>query len=169
MTLATTLLTTLLISYRVYTVSRDSLKCGSATRFSQIVELLVQSAALYSVATLAYAIASVIPSRNQSLGPLVGIQYTSSFYLFSAVSRSFVSGSAAQCQDLMQGVAPTIMSIRVAFMADKSQGSLASHVSALQFEAQGDDASNITSLSSTNNSGTTTGNINTRTHKLKPG
>ncbi|PPQ75261.1 hypothetical protein CVT26_014795 [Gymnopilus dilepis] len=152
LTLATTLLTTLLISYRVYMVCRDSLKCGSATRFSQIIELLVQSAALYSVATLAYAIASVIPSRNQSLGPLVGIQYTSSFYLFSA------------------GVAPTIMSIRVAFMADKNQGSLASHVSALQFEAHEDDPSNFTTFSSTNSSGTTAENINTRgTHKLKPG
>lgn len=82
MTFATTFVTTILIAYRIHSVSKQDVLQGSRTRFNHILEILVQSAAVYSLVALAYAIVGFIPftannfsvrnALNEYLGPFYG-------------------------------------------------------------------------------------------------
>ena len=65
MTLGSTLLTTLLIVYRIHSVVSQNAMHRTHSPFQNILDLVVQSAALYAVVCLLYAIEGALP---QSLG-----------------------------------------------------------------------------------------------------
>lgn len=90
-TFATTLVTTLLISYRIHSFSRqdDDLPRSSSTRIKHIIEILVQSAALYSMVAIAGAIISIVPD-NGGGSLLAARSNTYSFYLFTAVRFYYI-------------------------------------------------------------------------------
>ncbi|KAF8886624.1 hypothetical protein CPB84DRAFT_1964531 [Gymnopilus junonius] len=118
LTLGTSVITTLLISYRIYSVagSKDAFP-GSRRRFKHIVEILVESAAAYSAATIMLAIVSVLPQTSSAFAPLLGAQdMISVLYIFTA------------------GCAPTVMVARVA-LADKNTD-VPVHISAIQFQTK---------------------------------
>lgn len=81
---ATTLITTLLISYRIHSFFKEDLSNGFRSRFKHVVEILIQSAAAYSVVTIAFAVVSIIPTET-SVPVLDARSYTSSLYFFTAV------------------------------------------------------------------------------------
>ncbi|KAF8886673.1 hypothetical protein CPB84DRAFT_1850022 [Gymnopilus junonius] len=113
--LASTLATTILISYRINSFAKRNPFRNSRSRFKRIVEILVQSAAAYSLVIIAYAIASIIPTDTlESVN--AARSYTSIFYFFTA------------------GIAPTIMVARVLTMADGRQEILEISHSSLQFD-----------------------------------
>lgn len=89
-TFGTTLVVTFLISYRIHSTSKQNLpRGGSRLRFKHILEILIQSAAIYSLAAAASATATIIPlplESNGALRVLTAQVYTSSFYAFIAVS-----------------------------------------------------------------------------------
>ena len=95
MTLASTLLTTILIAYRIHSVAKNN-DMGPAKRnktFSNIGDLIVQSAAAYAFMSLIYAIAVVIPTSSDDvyltrIYPLVG--YVSLIFSFTAVRPFYV-------------------------------------------------------------------------------
>lgn len=89
-TLATTLATILLISYRILSFSKYVPSHGSTTRFRYIIDILIQSAAVYSVSTISLAVASII-CYSGSVALQEARNYTSTLYLFTAVSfRIFI-------------------------------------------------------------------------------
>ncbi|KAF9563379.1 hypothetical protein CPC08DRAFT_706086 [Agrocybe pediades] len=94
-TLFSTLLTTLLISYRIHsmTVHEDG-TIMSNTRFKHVVNILVQSAAAYSFVLVIYAAASVAGVRDATV-------FSFQFYM-----TCFCSFAA--------GIAPTVMIARLA-------------------------------------------------------
>ena len=61
-TLATTVTSTLLIAYRLYTVSKQEIRQNSRTLIQHIIEIVVHSAAAYSLAAAAQAIILIIPA-----------------------------------------------------------------------------------------------------------
>ncbi len=66
MTLGTTLLTTILIVYRIRSVMLLDRLHSKRSPFQNILELIVQSAAPYAVASLVYAIVGAIPITMES-------------------------------------------------------------------------------------------------------
>lgn len=62
MTLGTTLLTTLLIVYRIRSVMRRDGLHHTRSPFQNVLELIVQSAAPYAVACLLYATVGAVPA-----------------------------------------------------------------------------------------------------------
>jgi hypothetical protein len=58
----TTLVTTVLIAYRIYSVSKQQLP--SSRRFNNIIDIVIQSGTIYAFSQLAYAIAFVVPGSN---------------------------------------------------------------------------------------------------------
>jgi len=114
---ATTITTTLLISYRIYSVTRDS--PFSTTHLNRATEIVVQSGAVYACAIFIAALAAVIPDNG------------------SAASRVFALSSYATALLVpITGMAPTIMIARVswesAYNADPSNPNF--RVSNLQFQ-----------------------------------
>ncbi|KAF8886672.1 hypothetical protein CPB84DRAFT_1537540 [Gymnopilus junonius] len=92
MDLAITLSTTVLISYRINSFAKRNPFPESRSRFKRIVEILVQSAAAYSIVIIVYAITTIIPIDTlESIN--AARSYISIFYFSTA------------------GIAPTIMVI----------------------------------------------------------
>lgn len=84
-TFTTTIVSTVLIAYRIHTLQ------GSRKRFKHILEILVQSAAAYSVAEVAYAIVLVVHfpiNRHHIESWLAAYDYLGPFYFFIAVCIS---------------------------------------------------------------------------------
>lgn len=91
LTLGTTLVTTALISYRIHSVVNQDLSRGARTRFKNILEILIQSAALYVVVTLASAIVAVVSYPANNFLPLLGAQdYIDTFFIFTAVCACYL-------------------------------------------------------------------------------
>ncbi|KJA24254.1 hypothetical protein HYPSUDRAFT_39022 [Hypholoma sublateritium FD-334 SS-4] len=89
MTLGSTLLTTILIAYRIHSVAKSSTAAPTkrSRTYSNIGDLIVQSAAPYAFMSLIYAIAVVIPTSSDAvyltrIYPLVG--YVSLIFSFTA-------------------------------------------------------------------------------------
>ncbi|KAF8879998.1 hypothetical protein CPB84DRAFT_1851978 [Gymnopilus junonius] len=118
MTLASTLLTTLLIAYRIYSVSRQN-GLKSRRSFKNVMELIIQSAAAYALVSLLYAIEIVIPITNTNLVKIFPLEsYTDVIFSFTA------------------GVAPTVMVARVALSSGEDVDRTSNtRVSGLQFQA----------------------------------
>lgn len=86
MTLATTLATTLLISYRIHLVSKQDLPRSVRARLNHIIEILVQSAAAYSIVALASAITVVVPLTADNVAQVFAAEtYVSAVYAFTSV------------------------------------------------------------------------------------
>ena len=84
MTMASTLVTTLLIAYRIYLVSsQDGVKYSRS--FKNIIELIVQSAAAYAVVSLLYAIEIALPFKNNLTKIFPLESYTDVIFSFTAV------------------------------------------------------------------------------------
>lgn len=85
-TFTTTLMTTVLIAYRIHSISRRHVLKGTRPRLNHIFDILVQSAAAYSVATLPFAIVAVIPfTPNNFTIQAAANAYFGAFYSFTAV------------------------------------------------------------------------------------
>ncbi|PPQ90956.1 hypothetical protein CVT25_015682, partial [Psilocybe cyanescens] len=120
-TFACTLFTTLLIIYRIYPVTyREGGFSNTTQRFKFILDILIQSAALHSLTSLAYAIASVLPLDNTDNAALLSTQiYSSSLFFFIA------------------GAAPTVMVARIALSTTENPiVSKLTHISGLEFHGQ---------------------------------
>ncbi len=70
--LAVTLWTTVLIAYRIYSASKGILK-GRKYRFYRILEIIIQSSFIYSIALLADALLGTIPPRQSNFCVLAAI------------------------------------------------------------------------------------------------
>ena len=62
-----TLWTTTLIAYRIYSTSNHIIQKHSKTRFTNVLEILVQSSAMYSVILLANALLTAIPENSSNI------------------------------------------------------------------------------------------------------
>ncbi|KAF8876884.1 hypothetical protein CPB84DRAFT_1752311 [Gymnopilus junonius] len=115
MTVATTLVTTSLIAYRMHFFAKENVFDDTRSLLKYIVEVMVQSATVYSLATIPFATVSIIHTETHA-PVLVARYYTAAFYLFTA------------------GIAPTIMVARVALISEVSQVKVAmSSVSSMEF------------------------------------
>ena len=86
-TFATTLSATLLIAYRIYSTSKENMFGTTKRRVRKITEILVESAAIYSLAAVAQALTIVLPGTpNTELALDVASEYTSIIFLFVSVS-----------------------------------------------------------------------------------
>jgi hypothetical protein len=89
MSFGTTLVTTLLIAYRIYSASKQQLP--SSRRFNNIIDIVVQSGAIYAFSQLAYAIAGVLPGSIWFNTGIVAFQiYTT--VLNTAIAVRILSG-----------------------------------------------------------------------------
>ena len=89
---ATTLVTTVLIAYRIHSFCKQDLLDGSLTQFKHIVDIVIQSAVAYSAATAAFAIVSIIPNET-SVAVFNARSYTACLYVFTAVRASLYAAS----------------------------------------------------------------------------
>ncbi|PPQ73194.1 hypothetical protein CVT26_014799 [Gymnopilus dilepis] len=119
-TCATTLITTILISYRIYSMSRSILPKNSRMRFDHIVDILIQSAAVYTLSAIAFAIPAIFPDSDSNLTGLQAARmYRWTIFNFTA------------------GAAPTIMVARVILSPPPKAGvSTVSNLSTIQFHDQ---------------------------------
>ncbi|KDR71364.1 hypothetical protein GALMADRAFT_254141 [Galerina marginata CBS 339.88] len=113
--LSSSLLATLLIAFRIHSVSKQN--GGSKRRFRHIIEIVIQSAAVYSLALLILGVANAFSTFSptivvfESYGMLVAF--------------------------IITGIAPTIMVARVCLAADTSTDVSTIHnLSGLQFQGQ---------------------------------
>lgn len=67
LTLGLTLWTTILISYRIYSTSNNIIQKHSRTRFNNVLEMLIQSSAMYSLVLLANALSAAIPENSSNI------------------------------------------------------------------------------------------------------
>ncbi|KDR71346.1 hypothetical protein GALMADRAFT_144032 [Galerina marginata CBS 339.88] len=113
--LSSSLLATLLIAFRIHSVSKQG--GGPKRRFGHIIEIVVQSAALYSLALLILGIAGTITSNSLAMGGFVNF----------GVAVAFT----------VTGIAPTIMVARVCLAADTSTHVSTIHnLSGIQFQGR---------------------------------
>ncbi|KAF8880596.1 hypothetical protein CPB84DRAFT_1792461 [Gymnopilus junonius] len=90
-TIATTVLSTLLIAYRIHTVTRKQvIHRGSIAQFNHILEILVQSSAAYALATIALATSTNIPQAqgfdDKRFVPVISAEtYSTCIFLFTTV------------------------------------------------------------------------------------
>ena len=88
-TFAATLAATFLISFRIYRASAYEMPEKSRRHFKEIVDILVQSSFVYSMAALADAISLVVPqSTTNAAAWFAANQYIAVIFVFAAVSRS---------------------------------------------------------------------------------
>lgn len=89
MTFATTIISTFLIVYRIYLVSHQDFQSRSKYSFNTIIELAVQSAAVYAANAFVFAVAQLLVARPVvQLSFIVMEQYT--LTLLSALSVSIL-------------------------------------------------------------------------------
>ncbi|KDR71334.1 hypothetical protein GALMADRAFT_144024 [Galerina marginata CBS 339.88] len=113
--LSSSLLATLLIAFRIHSVSKQN--GASKRRFGHIIEIVVQSAAVYSLALLMVGIANIL-----SIPSTVTVQFAN-------------YGNAVAIT--ITGIAPTIMVARVCHIADTTaEVSIIPNLSGLQFQGR---------------------------------
>ena len=84
---ATTILSALLIFYRVYSLSRENAFSSSGGQYTRILYLLTESSALYAVGVLLYAISNAIPVTDANVLWLERLGwYADPIFNFSSVS-----------------------------------------------------------------------------------
>jgi len=85
---ATTITTTLLISYKIYSVSQDTPL--SRGRFKHVTEMVAQSGAVYSCAIFIAAIAAVVPDNGSTMSRVFALNsYATAFLAPIAVRDVF--------------------------------------------------------------------------------
>ena len=76
---ATTLWTTVLISYRIYSLSNYGIQIRSKHHFNNILQIVLQSSFFYSLALVATAVVLVIPNTESDLLP----RFQAGSYIFA--------------------------------------------------------------------------------------
>ncbi|KDR71336.1 hypothetical protein GALMADRAFT_144025 [Galerina marginata CBS 339.88] len=113
--LASSLLSTLLIAFRIHSFSKQNGR--SKRRFSHIIEIVVQSAAVYSLALLIVGVANALPGSSPAI------------VKFGDYGIAVASA--------ITGIAPTVMVARVCLAADTSTNVSSIHnFSGLQFQGR---------------------------------
>ncbi|PPR06327.1 hypothetical protein CVT26_004658, partial [Gymnopilus dilepis] len=98
LTFATTLASTALIAYQIRTTTRE-IPGNSKRLLVHILEILVQSAAAYSVVAIAFAISTVVPQTTSNVVPWdAASDYIADLFIFTS------------------GLAPTVLVARVAIL-----------------------------------------------------
>jgi hypothetical protein len=88
MSFATTLVTTVLIAYRIYSVSKQ--KVPSSRRFNNIIDIVVQSGTIYAFSQLVSAIGFVLPGSNGFDTRIIAFQiYTTAISVATTVRILF--------------------------------------------------------------------------------
>ncbi|KDR70457.1 hypothetical protein GALMADRAFT_144743 [Galerina marginata CBS 339.88] len=116
------ILISFLIAYRIYSVSSSPSHVSKSTgRFNYVIDIVLQSAAAYSLSLLVNAITAVIPPT------VSGTRLTALILYSTAVTVPII------------GIAPTVMVARVALAASQntSHGSTTVHFSGLLFNEVG--------------------------------
>ncbi|PPQ86785.1 hypothetical protein CVT25_012390 [Psilocybe cyanescens] len=116
---ATSLSTTVLIAHRIYTSSRNI--NGAKKRFIRIIEIIIQSAAVYSAVLLITAISDAIPDGDSWPSPAI--------FALANYSSSLLVPTA--------GMAPTIMAARVCLASSKEEDTMPEHPELSQLEFRG--------------------------------
>ena len=86
MSLASTVWTTALIVYRIYSASRHVLR-GAKSRFYNIVEMITQSAIIYSFALVITAMLAVIPQNESNIFTIATTGFYASAFLNAIAVR----------------------------------------------------------------------------------
>jgi len=141
LSLASTISSTLLIVYRIYnSVSHQGTHYKK--RFMHIMDVVVQSAAVYSLALVVVAIAMVVVvtsggHRTSSLFAVLCYEGCPILIFFSVCNLVYEYGVKFN-KFLNQGIAPTIMVARVALATDNTvvMNSSNVYISGLQFQGR---------------------------------
>ena len=89
-TFGTSVIATFLIAYRVYLASKLDVSKNSRRFFNQVLEILVQSTAVYSLSALAFALSAVIPKTfSNAVAWTAAETYITVIFLFAAVSHQY--------------------------------------------------------------------------------
>ncbi|KJA22256.1 hypothetical protein HYPSUDRAFT_87502 [Hypholoma sublateritium FD-334 SS-4] len=116
---ATTILSALLIFYRIHSISQKNVLHGGGGRYTRIVYLLTESSALYVIGLLLYAIPVAVPITDANMLWREGwASYSDPIFIFSS------------------GMAPTIMVACISLTADDDVHEAPSHISTLKFHVQ---------------------------------
>ncbi|KJA17199.1 hypothetical protein HYPSUDRAFT_206371 [Hypholoma sublateritium FD-334 SS-4] len=130
MTSGATLLTTALIAYQIYSVTRRDPRKGATKPYKDIAEVLVQSAAAYSLVTLLNALTDIIPVNDTNATALL---YAGDY-----------SGAPLL---IIAGMAPTIMVARVAMQGSgQAEGARTAHLSGLEFRGDSRPSGNTSQI-----------------------
>lgn len=82
----TTMVATLLIFYRIHSVSNRSVANGGRKRYRHILALIIESSALHVVGMLLFVIPNFVPMTNENMLPLTMVlNYGGSIFPFTAV------------------------------------------------------------------------------------
>ena len=84
-TLVGTLWTTILIAYRIYSLSRSDPLNRAKKTFNKLVDVLIQSAAAYAIISVWYAIEGVIPQTSTNVF-ILSATADYLFYIFPIVA-----------------------------------------------------------------------------------
>ncbi|KAF9479469.1 hypothetical protein BDN70DRAFT_932535 [Pholiota conissans] len=135
-TFSTTLSTTVLIAYRIYSISKHD---GSFRGFKPIIDIMVQSGATNSLTLLAFALCAIPGTGNLLTNTrLFAAQNYIENLTSILVSLPFISLSEYWLkQQSSKGMSTTIMVARVALPADDTTfpSVTSTHLSGLQFQA----------------------------------
>lgn len=86
MTFGATLLTTVLIAYRIYSVTRRDPRKGRTRTYTDVAEALVQSAAAYSLVVLLNALTDVVPQTDTNVFVIFcAVNYAGALFFVTAV------------------------------------------------------------------------------------
>ncbi|KJA17210.1 hypothetical protein HYPSUDRAFT_206380 [Hypholoma sublateritium FD-334 SS-4] len=130
MTFGVTMLTTVLIAYQIYSVIYRDTRKGPTRTFKDIADVLVQSAAAYSLVALWNAVMAIIPQGD-----------TNETLFFSA--ENYMSALLL----ITAGMAPTIMVARVAMQASRqAEDAPTAHISDLEFRGQSNPSVNTSQI-----------------------
>lgn len=138
----TTVLTTLLIGARIYSISHISI--SRSKLYHRIMVTIVESAAVYSLILVLYGIVVVCPLFNIIDSPLIEAQYYIQQVLtVIAVCFSYRLSRINVRLTWLQGMTPTIMVARLALTSSSTTDSSATmtHVSAMYFDSASRDKS----------------------------
>jgi hypothetical protein len=136
-TFATTLVTTILIAYRIYSVSKQ--EGMSARRFKHIIDIVIQSGAVNSLTLLANAIIVVLPASILNTKDSAANTYAENIVPYVLVRDHHPAYSLYQTSlRLSQAMSTTIMVARVALLSTETTfpSTVSAHLSGLQFHAR---------------------------------
>ncbi|KJA17198.1 hypothetical protein HYPSUDRAFT_206369 [Hypholoma sublateritium FD-334 SS-4] len=132
MTFGATLLTTVLIAYKIYSFKRRDPRKGTSRPYADIADVLVQSAAAYSLVVLWIAVVGVIPQDNAN-----------------ATAIFCASNYAGVLLPIAAGMAPTIMVARVAMQELSGVvDTHTAHLSDLEFRGHSNPSGHTTQIPS---------------------
>ena len=101
MTFGATLLTTVLIAYRISSVTRRDPRKGKIRTYTDIIEALIQSAAAYSLVALLNALTDVVPQTDTNAFVIFCAENYACALLFVTAVRIHLPSYIECCADLL--------------------------------------------------------------------